>query len=421
MKNSYQIELLLVFIFLNSLGFPGTYTEVFGDTFGILIEYASFGMQILAMLLSSGNSVLDIQLVNIKFQYLPLYQFIIIVFSESMLGAREPSVQLITCVRLAVTILFAIWMSENVAVNRIVELICIAQIILDISIILLAFIHPSVAFQDADVYVHALRGVYTAKNALASELSFGTIMVFMLLLEKYRAQERCVLWLAIMGIHLILLVMCQATGAVLIAGLVILYLIFFTGIRPPLPWLYIAVNIGFLFIALTVLPFFSPVLELFGKDATLTGRTELWNGIITFMTGNNTFTGFGYGRFWMDRKAVAGLHMCFDHTSYFSRMSTGAHNQILELWLNTGLIGIGSFFLAVLGSLRTADLLTDKIYGFISPVFYYLLLCGLTERIFENAYGYRLLIFFIIMAMSCNQENLEKLKGEKSVRSVLVK
>lgn len=256
--------------------------------------------------------------------------------------------------------------------------------------------------------MHALRGVYSAKNALASELSLGTIMLFMLMRGKYQAKERGGGWTVVFVVHVVLLLMCQATGAILFALAVILYLLFFAKIRVPLAWVYIAVSVGFLFAALTILPVFAPLLEMIGKDATLTGRTELWNGIIQFMTDEKTFTGYGYGRFWMDRKAVARLHTYFDYRSYFSRMSTGAHNQILEMWLNTGMIGIGTFFAAVLGSFKNWHKMAASVYRFVSPLLLYLLLCGLTERVFENAYGYRLLLFFIIMAMGCGQNSQEK-------------
>lgn len=70
-------------------------------------------------------------------------------------------------------------------------------------------------------------------------------------------------------------------------------------LRLPLGWLYVAGSVGFLVFAFTILPLFAPLLESMGKDATLTGRTELWNGIYKFMQQHNMLTGYGYGQFWM--------------------------------------------------------------------------------------------------------------------------
>ena len=41
-------------------------------------------------------------------------------------------------------------------------------------------------------------------------------------------------------------------------------------------------------------------------------------------------------------------------------------------------------------------------YMQVSSLFFYLMLCGLTERIFENAYAYRVVMFFY-SARSCVQ------------------
>lgn len=139
-----------------------------------------------------------------------------------------------------------------------------------------------------------------------------------------------------------------------------------------------------------------------GKDATLTGRTELWNGIYKFMQQHNMLTGYGYGQFWMNKSNVKKLHLMYNHKSYFSRMSTGAHNQIMELWLNIGLFGIASYFLAIVGSMRYAKNMKLNEYMRVSSLFFYLMLCGLTERIFENAYAYRVVMFFILLAVACN-------------------
>lgn len=139
-----------------------------------------------------------------------------------------------------------------------------------------------------------------------------------------------------------------------------------------------------------------------GKDATLTGRTELWNGIYRFMQQHNMLTGFGYGQFWNGQANVRKLHLMYNRKSYFSRMSTGAHNQIMELWLNIGLLGIASYFLAIIGSMRFVKYMKQDEYMKLSSIFFYLTLCGLTERIFENAYAYRVVMFFILLAVACS-------------------
>ena len=77
------------------------------------------------------------------------------------------------------------------------------------------------------------------------------------------------------------------------------------------------------------MPAFAWIIELLGKDATLTGRIPLWKQIISVMTEHNTFTGFGYGMFWRDPQAVDLVHAAFEDDSFLGNMTSGAHNLLL--------------------------------------------------------------------------------------------
>ena len=81
----FRTEIVIVFIFLGSIGFPGTYRQVFGGFVETLYEYLSFLMQIVIMLTSSGETVMDVKLLDMKPKYRAIYQFMIFTFAESML------------------------------------------------------------------------------------------------------------------------------------------------------------------------------------------------------------------------------------------------------------------------------------------------------------------------------------------------
>lgn len=116
----FRTEILIVFIFLGSIGFPGTYRKIFGAFVQTLYEYLSFLLQIAIMLRSSGENIMDVRLLDIKPRYSPIYQFMVFVFAESMLVTTTRSAQLVTCLRLSVTILFSIWLVENLSLHRII-------------------------------------------------------------------------------------------------------------------------------------------------------------------------------------------------------------------------------------------------------------------------------------------------------------
>jgi exopolysaccharide production protein ExoQ len=85
------------------------------------------------------------------------------------------------------------------------------------------------------------------------------------------------------------------------------------------------------------------VFELFGRDSTLTGRTDVWD-LIWDEIQNRIFLGYGYQAFWVDPAGPATrvwLELKWN--------SPEVHNGYLELWLGLGLIGL----LAVVTSLVT--------------------------------------------------------------------
>ncbi|MGD0907696.1 MAG: O-antigen ligase family protein [Candidatus Acidiferrales bacterium] len=72
-------------------------------------------------------------------------------------------------------------------------------------------------------------------------------------------------------------------------------------------------------------------LEEMGKDATLTGRTDIWKLVLN-MAGN-PFFGTGFESFWLGSRANRMWAMYYFHP-------TQAHNGYLEVYLELGWIGI---------------------------------------------------------------------------------
>ncbi len=81
------------------------------------------------------------------------------------------------------------------------------------------------------------------------------------------------------------------------------------------------------------------VTAFLGKDPDLTGRVPLWI-VVTVMALQRPWLGYGFSAFWLPDEA---------YTSRIWRLLTWsapqAHNGILELWLELGLIGSALFFL----------------------------------------------------------------------------
>lgn len=402
-------DLFIVYIILNSYGFPGRYQSVFGHSMRTLLDYGAFFLQIAMMLLSSSDKVTDIKLIDFKKKYTGIYLAVTVIGVVSMAAARNKSLEAVSVVRLSTTALFAIWLCENYRPRRVLEFAYYAQILFIIASLVFITVFRSYYIRGSS-YQNDYVGLYGVKNEAASQLSFS-LLLQMALLKLVKEDGEGIadipfFW-PVLITQIILLFSSHGVGGLFFAGVPILY-IFFSGTlidkkdRLQIGPIYLAGSIGFLFIAMTVIPFFKPVFDLLGKDITLTGRTLLWEQIIEVMTKHKTLTGYGYGMFWRDPQAVKLVHAGFDEYSFMGNMTSGGHNTILELWLNCGLLGVASIFGMVLYAFRAPNRIPYDAYIMSSSYMLWYMMHGWMERASGN-YEYNIIFLYLAAAYACNK------------------
>jgi O-antigen ligase len=91
---------------------------------------------------------------------------------------------------------------------------------------------------------------------------------------------------------------------------------------------------------------FSAFTELIGKDATLTGRTEIWAPLMLSLL-KRPLLGYGYSTFWTGIDGESGLVAL-----KVGWVASYAHNGYLEVALQLGLVGLGLVVLSLAGGLR---------------------------------------------------------------------
>jgi exopolysaccharide production protein ExoQ len=117
-------------------------------------------------------------------------------------------------------------------------------------------------------------------------------------------------------------------------------------------------------------------LSAMGRDASLTGRTEVWKTVIPY--AKNVWVGAGYENFWVGERMAL-----------FTRLLGGlnqAHNGYIEIYLNLGWVG-----LALLGAMVIAG------YGKIIK---------LVRNNVETA-GLRMAFFFICMVYNFTEASFK--------------
>jgi O-antigen ligase len=254
---------------------------------------------------------------------------------------------------------------------------------------------PGVGITPGGAYAGAWRGLSGQKNVFARTLALAVALLPAAVLLGLTARRKS--WLILAFVALVLLVLARSATALAAAlgGLsagAVLYAalggrVRRVRLRPELgiAFLAIAATSGALIVAFG----WTPILEAFGRDATLTGRTNLWRWAMG-LNPDQSWLGSGYRAFWID-----------SNTKYFfeffwwrlgpdgARSDTfagpeHAHSGYIDTRLELGWLGIGMFALMIcsaLGQLRRVLVHGDLQVGFIFAVILsFLLIYAITER-----------------------------------------
>ena len=112
-----------------------------------------------------------------------------------------------------------------------------------------------------------------------------------------------------------------------------------------------------------------------GKDATLTGRTNIWAGVLHEIH-QRPWLGYGYGAVWDDKTGWGPVYWI---TKIAGFRAAHAHNNWLEQWLGLGLLGLcaWSVYFAQTLILAVVAVYRDKgaylalpfilVYGLVTP------------------------------------------------------
>ena len=213
-------------------------------------------------------------------------------------------------------------------------------------------------FQPVFSDVGGLLGIYTNKNMLGHYSLFALLIALSLILSTPAETSRLARWIAVPALFICVaaVILSKSMTAVVLmpcySGLILLMN------RERLPQslrhltLMAMVAIVALAPMLLTLAGIDPMAELFaatGKDATLTGRTELW-AIASDLISHNPISGYGYGAFWVNERFAP---------QHFEVLRAGSsapsfHNFIADVGVGTGLIGIAAILALILTTLSRA-------------------------------------------------------------------
>ena len=325
--------------------------------------------------------------------------------------SHAPDITLRRGIALAGTTLCGVWMAGRFRGRELMEMLGWAMGIVAVLSLLFALLIPELGIHQGGDFDGAWRGVYLQKNALGKMMVLGTLTFILLSLrEPGRARHK---WQALAFLCAALVLLSTSTTSMLILGVLILLVPLYRGLAARSRWLVpvaLGIALPVVAIVLAVVTDVEAALDLFGKDATLTGRTELWEYAAATI-GDRLWYGYGYGAFWQVSTRAQAIYAAIGWDAWH------AHNGLLELGLNLGVIGIVLFLAGyVTGLFRgTGALLSGAreegiwILGFLT----FVLLGNLTESAIleQNAYWILYVATTCIAAPAVAAQARERVRG----------
>ena len=265
----------------------------------------------------------------------PFLIAIMVIVAASLLWSTSPDQTMRRivanyCTTLSGVVLAARWRWATLA-----EVMATAFAILAVLCLFVGLFVPSIG-KMTELFPGAWRGLWQEKNALGTNMAFAFVVTAAAAVLNPR---RAKLWWALAALDLLLLLLSTSKTSLvsLILGSGIMVFITLARRSPASSvastWAAV-VGVG---LVASFIVFASDVfLGLLGKDATLTGRTKIWAGVIERIH-ERPITGYGYGAVWDDESNWGPLAKITKTAGFRAHH---AHNSWLEQWIDLGIFGL---------------------------------------------------------------------------------
>ncbi len=261
-------------------------------------------------------------------------------------------------IELCVVTLTAIYLGARFSLREFLPLAAIALGLVAAINFLFCLAMPSIGIQNG-MQAGAWRGLFIQKNSMARLLFFSSL-VFLSLLAAKNSGTRDPAHRSMRGWYRGGLLICAFMIALSQSKTALLLLILLACLVPALKVLRSSHPIVFplvicaglitIMASLVAITHYEAILLALGRDATLSGRTDLWEVMIEKI-GQRPWIGYGYAGFW-EGKAGESIDIWYRARD----MPPHGHNGFLDLSLDLGLVGLGlflsSYFQGVMRSLR---------------------------------------------------------------------
>ena len=308
-------------------------------------------------------------------------------------------------VALGFTTLAGVALAARFRWSELAEVMAIAFGILTVASFLIALGVPRIGVM-SEIFPGAWRGVWPEKNALGGNMAlffpdFAAAAIF--------NPKRKWLWWGIAGLAVLLLLLSTSKTSLVAMLLGMGAMVFIALVRrgPAMAvgMSYAAVVV--IFVGAAVVLFASSLLfAVLGKDATLTGRTLIWDAVMNQIE-HRPWLGYGYGTVWTDKGVWGPLPWIVQEAGFKPQH---AHNSWIEQWLWLGLVGLGTWIAFWLQTMATAivAVFRDKGAYLALPFVLVYSLITITESV---AMTYNDLRWVMFVTIACKLAYPDRLRG----------
>lgn len=278
--------------------------------------------------------------------------------------------------------------------------------------ILLVLFFPSIGTYYDERNFLCWRGYFSHKNGFGRTMAIGFIFTMLYMIKNYNQRKKKYFSLAVMLLSLICVYNSKSSTAFIIILIPIVMLIFKKIVNLPI-LIIIFYSIYKTFVDVFILNdhsnFISSILERFGRDLTLTGRSEIWK--FSFQAIKiKSLLGFGYQAFWF----IDPYSYLFEQYNGF--MVGHSHNGYIDVFLNLGIVGFVIFIIVIvqyiLESFRLYRQDKNNLYSYSRIMFIFIyMFINLSEGEFLRTNSI-FLVIFVCMQMYAKSFFLKRNKNK---------
>jgi exopolysaccharide production protein ExoQ len=256
----------------------------------------------------------------------------------SIIWSATPVLTLSRVIALSGTVIFSLYFSSRYSIKEQLEIVGWTMGIGVITSLIFALALPEYG-QMNGFHAGLWRGVYNHKNVLGKTMGLAAIVFLILALRK--EPSKWISW-GLFALSIFLLIMSSASSPLLNLIVVILAFFLFQIVRWQHYWMMLLLSGMSMFVVILYAEFNSNVdlvANVFNKDLTFSGRTDLWPLVLDKIQEQPWF-GYGFGAFWNGLEGPSAYIW-----SAINFQAPNAHNGYLDLILELGIFGLSIYAL----------------------------------------------------------------------------